>query len=262
MKKSPSKKSLFLLSLLAALVSAVPAQVPVTEAIQAKYALTKASADRRDIVTAGAVIVLKKDGLVMFPTDAPVRASLNYKDGRIQATTQTKIAAASIFGQPPSVANRKFVAGEKFWLIDVQAQQDGVQLQLLSDPFSDVRYMAYLKFPYGKGSTPSSDQMMAVISQVMDVDGPVQTERPAPQTPPVPTPKPTKLEEIAPPPPPTDLPVAAIGIGSTKDEVVAAWGQPQRSVNASATKEIAIYSDRKSKITYTNNKVTKMDAIE
>lgn len=64
-------------------------------------------------------------------------------------------------------------------------------------------------------------------------------------------------EDVAPPPPPP-APAPTISMGQTKDQVTAAFGEPQRKAAAGA-KEIFFYTDLKMKVTFTNGKVSSID---
>jgi hypothetical protein len=64
------------------------------------------------------------------------------------------------------------------------------------------------------------------------------------------------MAAIPPPPPPTDAAPPTISIGQTKDQVTAAFGQPQRAAKLGA-KEIYYYKDMK--VTFTNGKVSNVD---
>ena len=208
-------------------------------------------------------MVLKKDGLVMNAISASVKAQETYKDGKIQLSAMTKMGTfGGIMGHGSAgIAHRAFVAGEKIWLIDVQPASDGVVLQLLSDPISDVRYTAFLKFPSTKGQPSAPDQVIGQISQVMDPEPASGAAAPAPAAaaaaPPAAPPPPMPV--IAPPPPPPDqaaAPPPTLEKGQTKDQVVAMFGQPTRVVKLGA-KEIDYYKDMK--ITFTNNKVSNVE---
>jgi hypothetical protein len=249
----------------------------VQKKLNAEFALTKITADRSDIVSAGAVLVLHKDGLVMYstPTDTP---PLNtYKDGRVQQS-----AAGNYFrglgkglmhgGNATDLANvpqRKFVAGEKFWVTGINIQQDGVVFNVYSDPFNDVRYYGQLKFPFPKNSIPPADGMAKTVEEVITVQpsdddkaggdqkdaAPAQSAAAQPATA-APAEPAAPMAPIAPPPPPTDQPPAApktISVGQTKDVVVATWGQPTKVVKL-ASKEIYYYPDMK--ITFVAGKVS------
>ena len=85
----------------------------------------------------------------------------------------------------------------------------------------------------------------------------------ASETPPVlaPTPPPPpaqrQYDDIAPPPPPP-APAPTISMGQTKDQVTAAFGEPQRKA-AVGPKEIFFYTDLKMKVTFTNGKVSTIE---
>ena len=67
---------------------------------------------------------------------------------------------------------------------------------------------------------------------------------------------PAPMPDIAPPPPPADAPPAAIAIGETKDQVSAAFGQPQKDAKV-GQKEICVYQGKK--VTFTNGKVSNVE---
>ncbi|MGC9944883.1 MAG: hypothetical protein ABSF64_00675 [Bryobacteraceae bacterium] len=224
-------------------------RAPIQDRLEAKYTLTKASADKSDIVTAGAVLVLKKDNLVMVTTGIPNMVPNTYKDGRI---TQ------GLFGKlnrlPGVTGNRVFARDEKFWLEKVDIKNDGVVLEFLSDPFDDVRYKGTLRFPFPKGSPPPIDQIENLVGQVIAVDGANESAantQPAPSAARPATPAEKAPEPIAPPPPPPADPVS-ISSGQTNDQVVSSFGQPKTIVRLGA-KQIYYYQDLK--VTFVNGKV-------
>jgi hypothetical protein len=256
---------LFLCLALVAQTPGTPASIEQT--LESQYTLTKAAADRSDIVTAGSVLVLKKDGLLMSATTTGSAAQNVYKDGKISQGIW-KMAKMPGFGSLMShsgtganVQTRTFVAGEKFWVTKITVHDDGVVLELFSDPFSDVRYYSTLKFPFAKGAYPSTDQAQTSVAEVLNVQAddaagsgdsgkkqpPAATAAAAP---------PPAMAPIAPPPPPADTPPPApktIALKQTKDEVVANFGPPTKVVKL-GTKEIDYYPDMK--VTFVNNKVT------
>ena len=117
--------SVVLLSIPAAVIAGLPATAQtagtpqsIEQKISAQYTPTKATADHSDIVTAGAVIVLKKDGLVMTSTTSGAAAANVYKDGHITSTGAWKMtrglaALRNRTGQAAGAGTRTFVAGEK-----------------------------------------------------------------------------------------------------------------------------------------------------
>src|SRR5580658_2364273 len=97
--------------------------------LQKQYPLTKLSADGKDVVTAGSVFTLKKDGLVLTPTDSSDVSGNSYKAGKIMQSATGKanekakkvksvlghfpIPGASSTASAPTNDTRTFVAGEK-----------------------------------------------------------------------------------------------------------------------------------------------------
>ncbi len=185
--------------------------------------------------------------------------SITYKDGKLGMGfgdafgTDMALSAAHKGANVSNVPQRKFVAGEKFWITAFLVKDKYVILMVYSDPYQDVRYFGQLKFPYNKKSIPSADDLLKTIAEVLTVEPADNSAGGPAQPPPAASPTPAP---IAPPPPPTDAPAAApktIALGQTKDQVVASFGQPQKIVNL-GTKEIYSYSDMK--VTFVDGKVT------
>jgi hypothetical protein len=250
----------------------------IQQKLESDFTVSKAAADKSDIVTAGAVLVLEKDGLLMSATSTGSAAANTYRDGKISQGIW-KIAKMPGFGGLVSHANpnanvqtRTFVAGEKFWVTKITVNPDSIVLELLSDPISDVRYYSILKFPFNKGAIPTPEQADATVGEVLKVDqgdaaaaddkgakgakpassaaAPAPAPAPAEATPTAP------MAPIAPPPPPADTPPPApktIALKQTRDEVIANFGPPTKVVKL-GTKEIDYYPDMK--VTFVNNKVT------
>lgn len=265
----------------AAQTAATPASIE--NSLSSQYTLTKATADRSDVVTAGAVLVLKKDGMLMSSTTTNAPATNTYKDGRLSQGVW-KMAKMPGFGSLMShtgqtAQTRTFVAGEKFWVTKITVHEDSIVFDLFSDPISDVRYYATLKFPFTKGAYPSPDDAAKTVGEVLQVQpadnsagsgdqgqqpaaaggapggapGPAPAAAAAAQAPPT---SPSTMAAIPPPPPPTDAPPPApktIALKQTKEQVVAIFGQPAKVVRL-ATKEIDYYPDMK--VTFVNDKVT------
>jgi hypothetical protein len=259
--------------------------------IQAKLVsqvkVTKSTADRSDIVTAGDVVVLHKDGLMMCSSSSSYAFSNTYTGGVLTANynNRAKDAAKSFlkghlpFGGGGSVADaanngcpsRKFVAGEKFWITGVNVQKDGILVSTFSDPYPDpqgnqVRYYGEIKFPFQKGSVPPPDDFVKTFSELITVQPPDDKDKGGQSdqgsqsaqaaAAPAPAPAPAPMTAIAPPPPPADAPPPTIAIGQTKDQVTAGFGQPAR-VAKLGVKEIFYYKDMK--VTFTNGKVSNVE---
>jgi len=231
------------------------------KAVEAKYALTKPTDDKSDIVTAGAILILQKDKLLMYPVSTPTPPQNTFKDGHLSAGAFAVHDAAQKFGKfighppPQTVDTRYFVTGEKFWVTKIDYPADGVVFWLFTDAINDVRYYSTLKFIYPKGVNLTSDQVLDLVGQVLKVqeDEPAkadnagdqqqaagdanqqQQQQPAPA-------------EQAPPPAP-----ATVEIGQSVDDVVGILGQPQKIINLGA-KQIYVYKDLK--VTFIKGKVT------
>ena len=250
--------------------------------------MTKATADRSDIVTAGDVLVLQKDGLTMCSSDSSYAFGNTYSNGAIVTNynNRAKDAAKSYgkafglsklgLGGGASVSDsanngctsRKFVTGEKFWVTGITVQKDGIMISTFSDPFPDangnqVRYYGEIKFPFKKGTVPPVDDFVKTVSEVLTVQPADNSDQggqggqgdqgsqPAPAAAAAPAPAP--MPEIAPPPPPADTPPPTIALGQKVDQVTASFGQPVRIAKLGA-KTIYYYKDMK--VTFTNGKVS------
>jgi len=66
-----------------------------------------------------------------------------------------------------------------------------------------------------------------------------------------------KYEDLAAPQPPPS-PAPTMSMGQSKDQVIAAFGEPQRKA-AAGPKEIFFYTDLKMKVTFTNGKVSSIE---
>lgn len=248
----------------------------IEQKLTSKYALTKTTADKTDIVTAGSILVLKKDNLMTVDATSTNMFQNTYKDGRITQNALGRLSRFHLPGVPaaPSsgAAQRTFVAGEKLWVTKIEVKDNSIRMELFSDAINDVRYGAVLSFPF-KGSAPIGEQAGKMIAEVFDVqpsddsggnpgqqqppDGNAQQQAPAGAGQPAQADAPPP--PIPPPPPPADEPPTApktISLGQTKDVVVANFGQPGKIAKVGA-KEIYYYTDLK--VTFVNGKVTDVE---
>jgi hypothetical protein len=90
-------------------------KLPIQQAVEAQFPLTKPTADHKDMVTAGAVIDLLKDNLEMNSVDAPSECKDTYKGGKFEVAFTCKVGKMKMpFGMPKNASNgknRTFVAG-------------------------------------------------------------------------------------------------------------------------------------------------------
>jgi hypothetical protein len=227
------------------------------------YQTTKPTADGTDIVTAGAVLVLQKDHLLMDQVDQPIPTPNSYRDGRISqgglAGAASLVKAMSHFNSLNPFANnsaataataaagatREFVTGEKFWVSKIDTRPDGVTFSLISDPIKDQRYHATLHFPFARGAVISADDVASTVGEVLKIDagdaaqqqGSAQPQGSAP------------AQAAAPAPAPE---TKTIALGQTRDQVIAAFGVPSKVVQL-GPKEIDVFPDMK--VTFVQNKV-------
>jgi hypothetical protein len=250
------------------------AQAGDPEAIQLKlnamFTPTKTTADRTDIVTSGSIVVLHKQGMLMYAVASPMPPLSTYKNGRItQGMGGFGRDLAITFKTPDggtaaSYPQRRFVLDEKCWMTGISVERDSIVIQLYSDPYDDTRYYGSLKIPFpNKKVVPSVDEAIQMVTEVVSA-APTEDQaakQSAPQKSPQPgapdnsqqTAPPAPTQPIAPPPPPADAPPPTIEIGQKKDEVTAAFGQPARIAKL-GLKEIYYYKDMK--VTFTSGKVS------
>ena len=124
----------------------------IQQKLLSQIKLTKTTADRSDIVTAGDVVVLQKDGLMMCSSTSSYAFSNTYSNGVLAANQKNRAKDAvksfgfghiPVFGSGTSATDaanngcpsRKFVAGEKFWITGIAAQKDGILVSTFSDPY-------------------------------------------------------------------------------------------------------------------------------
>jgi len=234
---------------LAGVVPALHAQdqrAEIQMRIAAEFKRTKMTADRSDIATAGSVLDLHKDGLVMCSTEAIASPTNTYKNGTISfgfgANMAWGMQLAPANQQTTAIAQRKFVTGEKFWVTEYIIKPDGVVFVFYSDPYNDVRYYGQLKFPFAKNVAPPADDMMKTIEEVITAESDTQDAAPADNAAPAAQ---APAQSAAPP--------KTIALGQTTNEVIGILGQPQKIVNLGA-KQMYFYPDMK--VIFTNGKVT------
>jgi hypothetical protein len=142
---------------------------------------------------------------------------------------------------PENVPKRKFVAGEKFWIIESHVRDNGVFLTFVSDPYSDVRYMGNLWFPFDrKQPIPPVDTFMKTMSEVIAVEPPPASA----QAPSTPAPTQAPVQQAAQPLPQPIPPPKTVTVGQTREEVQAILGSPTK-VAVVGAKEIEYYPDMK-----------------
>ena len=227
--------------------------------LSAQYQPVKTGLDASGIAITqpGTVLVVQKGGILGVQPSSAVVCPAKFEKGEL------KHPSAFCSAMVKSVS-RYFTTGEKVYVskIDVKPEKGEVSLHLLDcDSCNGAENPAYYKsevvfqFPKGYLTPAVVSKVEDAIAQVLTIsdqgdssqqgqddqggqdqgqnqgDGQQAGQQPAQQAP------------------------AAIAIGQTIDQVVAAWGQPQRIVNLGA-KQIYLYKD--AKITFLNGKVSEV----
>jgi hypothetical protein len=212
-----------ILTILAALPLAVGAKdsggvAAIQTKLESEYKVTKITADASDIVTAGSVVVLHKDHLLMIAATTTANPCMNtYRDGKLSPSKACNLGntlvKVPVFGKriphaDQAPATRTFVAGEKFWVTKIGVKdsnkEHAVVLGFFSDAINDVRFKGELTIPFPAFTTADDAlQMVADVITVVPAEDAKDTgdAKPAPASQPVEAaPKPIE----APPPPPPD----------------------------------------------------------
>lgn len=280
---APGSVAAFVIGLLALAPSAIP-QNKLEQQLGAQYTLTAPTADNTDIVTAGAVLVLQKKGLLTGAATSNVPIQNSYKDGQIKTGTVGAISRFSHLGipgipsAPAAISNtptRTFVNGEKLYVTKLELKGNNVIFTLFSDAYDNVHYKGTLSFEFPKAVMASNDfaKVQQTLGEVFSIDTSANAgaaaqggapaaapdAAPAPIAPPAaPAPDPV-LAPVPPPPPPADQPSAppqTIEIGQTVDQVTAILGAPSKVAKLPG-KEIYFYKNLK--ITFKSGKVSDVE---
>ena len=238
----------------------------IQQQLNSQFQVTRITADRSDIVTPGSVVELHRNGLIMYAVFSPMPPSNTYKNGKIGQGwggfgKDLMIGMAAPGGATANdYPHRQFMAGEKCWVTGVQAQKDGISLQLYSDPYDGIRFYANLKIPFpDKKTAPPPEAALQLVAEVLTVVGADnqggQGGPPPPPPAPLPAPASSQFGDIAPPPPPPSA-TPTIALGQTRLQVVAAFGPPLRKA-ALGAQEVYVYKDMK--VTFTNGKVSDVE---
>jgi hypothetical protein len=247
--------------IVAALLSSAPAsslsksdspKAELEQKLNAQFVLAQLTADKTDIVKPGSIFVLEKDGLLMCSTDTKVPPTRFYKGGSIALPLAGDLGwdLSLKYAQPgatsDNVPKREAAAGEKLFVTRILVKNEGVIFQFYSERYENVRYYGQLVFPYDKKAIPPAEDLLKTIAEVVILQAPGSAGEKTP--PPVPPPL---LPSDTPPPP-----RKTITLGQTKDQVVAAFGQPQKVATVGG-KEIDYYPDLK--VTFVTGKVTDVE---
>jgi hypothetical protein len=181
-----------------------------------QFSLTRVTADGSGITSAGTVVALRKGGLWTYSTASCVPYLNTYnKKGNISQPFGANLRAGVACGlrsNNTKYPQRLFMAGDKFSIIGLFFQNDGITFRLYSDPYDGIRYYGDLKFPFEKGSIPDADEALGRIGEVLQSGASTQgAEKPdsSPTTPP----------PVAPPPVPLHLPATYVSAQTPTDQL-------------------------------------------
>jgi hypothetical protein len=149
-----------------------PANDLVLSKLKQQYPITVFSQDASQVLTAGAVVTLQKDGFLVFRYPVPSHPISTYKNGKLSQGFGDTFATclANGMNQPngcKDVPQKILMTGEKFWVSAIVVGKKDIQVVALTDPYDDGRYIGQLKFPFAKGSVPSPDEALRMISEVL-----------------------------------------------------------------------------------------------
>src|ERR1700722_16908 len=153
----------------------------IQKKLETEYQLTKTTDDKSDIVTAGSVLVLHKDKVLMVAVTSTANPCMNtYRDGKISPTKACgageKLRHLPGFSHVPggssAPATRNYVSGEKFWVTKIDVRDNGIVFDFFTDatPAGDpgVRYKGSLTIPFG-ALTPTPDEALKAVADVITV---------------------------------------------------------------------------------------------
>lgn len=168
-----------------------------------QFSLTKMSADRSEVVTAGTVVQLQQGGLTMYTIASPLPPEDTYKNGRMTKSIGRDIAINMALmgnGNVNDLPRHQCAAKDTLWVGKIDVESNKIVFQLYSDPVDGTRYYADLKIPLDKGPFPTPEQALAKVAEVLAVPPPENSaantqvaKNDPPPPPPVPQPPPVRL---------------------------------------------------------------------
>jgi hypothetical protein len=235
---------------------APPPSAQIVQQFREQYPLTRVGTNGV-VVQAGTVLVVHEDGLKAIPASYQEYLASSFTKG---AGIKMN-GAQQIGGVGPDVYLQEagfFQVGEKAYLTKVEVKPTEIVFSVQScgacnpaaiDP---TPFRASLAFQFVKGYLTTADfkEVQETIGRVFAIDNsatgqPASTAAAPQPTQPAPTPVPAAQPQQTEPP--------TITIGQTKDQVIAALGQPDRAAKV-GKKEICFYKDMK--ITFVDGKVS------
>jgi hypothetical protein len=278
----PSVAALLAAACLAAARGQV-AQGGLAQQIQAAYAPTIMDASGIKVAQAGATLVVKKEGIQANPPKLGYYGN-DYENGQVTAGTVSG-AVDSLKGKVKDrikvpwgshqmatvdkhVDSVALAVDDKAYVLKIEVKPASVDLFIQTcgscDPAAaDPTHhppLARVSVHFVNGFLTATDlsHVQQAIGEVLaapdtDSSPDVQAQAQQPVAPAAPAPE--HFAAIAPPEPPPAEP-APIGLGQSPDQIVAALGTPEKTVNL-GTKQIFLYKNLK--ITFVDGKVTEVE---
>jgi hypothetical protein len=139
-----------------------------------QFTATRFTADKSNIVTAGVMVALKEDGLLVYPANLPAAPVSVPKNGKLtqgfgDMFKVGMVDGIGIEGGAAAIPTHTLVAGEKVWVSAFGIEKDSILVQVVTEPYDDGRYFANIKFLIAKGSIPAPDDAVKMVSGVLEV---------------------------------------------------------------------------------------------
>jgi hypothetical protein len=224
------------------------------EQLEAQYKTSKIFTDG-SVRDPGTILVVQQNGVEGVPLTDAAMPTASCKDGTLHKPgagskfSSSLLAGMSNPNSNGSQATRPFPIGDKVYVsaLNVNVKRDRITFTVAECAAcngNDSPYKAAVSFEFAKGTlaTMSVPDVEDIIAKVFSID---DSQAAAPQ--PTPQPEPAVTQSA----PPQAQP-ASIQLGQTIDQVVAALGQPEKTVNL-GPKQIFVYKDLK--VTFVDGKV-------
>lgn len=228
----------------------------LSDELAAQYRLVKIAADSSGLVVTepGTVLMVKKGGVLSFPPDDAAVLATKYENGTIHSPSAVK---TGLFKQ--NVSTRFLTAGERVYVtkLDINMKGEKISFSIVEcDSCNGVQqpafYKAQVNFQFAKGYLENANpaDVEAAIGQVLAIDEDPQQGDDAQGG------QDQGGQQAAAPEPEKPAATVNIAVGQTVEQVKAALGAPEKTVNL-GTKQILVYKDLK--ITFIKGKVTDVE---
>jgi hypothetical protein len=228
----------------------------LSDELAAQYKLVKMGADSNGLAVTepGTVLMVKKGGVLSFPPNDVAVLPTKYENGSIHSPNAVM---TGLFKQ--NVATRFLTAGERVYVtkLDINMKAGKISFSIVEcDSCNGVQqpafYKAQVNFQFAKGYLESANpaDVETTIGQVLAIDEDPQQGGDAQGG------QDQGGQQAAAPEPEKPAATVNIAVGQTVEQVKAALGAPQKTVNL-GTKQILVYKDLK--ITFVKGKVTDVE---